>query len=105
VAAKSWLVDKSAYIRLGDCRDAETRAARLQRGLVRISTVTRLEIGYSFRSGAQFRGEFGDPPLSCLPVEYLTPAIEDRALEVQGRAIDFADMGGSRLTDASGSFD
>ncbi|WP_297750606.1 hypothetical protein [uncultured Tessaracoccus sp.] len=24
------------------------------------------------------------PPISSMPVEYLTPAIEDRALEVQG---------------------
>jgi predicted nucleic acid-binding protein len=50
---------------------------------VRISTVTRLEIGYSFRSGSQGRREVSAPPLSLLPVEYLTPAIEDRAAEVQ----------------------
>jgi hypothetical protein len=45
--------------------------------------VTRLEIGYSARSAAQARSAFSTPPISAMPVEYLTPAIEDRALEVQ----------------------
>jgi len=55
---------------------------RIERGLVRITTVTRLETGYSTRSGAQMRAEFQRPPLSSMPVEYLTPAIEDRAVEL-----------------------
>jgi len=37
---------------------------------------------YSTRSGAQMRAEFQRPPLSSMPVEYLTPAIEDRAVEL-----------------------
>ena len=45
--------------------------------------MTRLEIGYSARSAAQARSAFSSPPISAMPVEYLTPAIEDRALEVQ----------------------
>lgn len=77
------MIDKSAYARLADSPDAQEWLARIQRGLVRISTVTRLEIGFSFRSGGQARLEIAAPPLSLLPVEYLTPAIEDRAVEVQ----------------------
>lgn len=50
---------------------------------MRISTVTRLEIGYSFRSGEQAAREWASPPLALMPVEYLTPAAEDRAVEVQ----------------------
>jgi len=34
------------------------------------------------RSGPQLRAGFQRPPLSSMPVEYLTPAIEDRAVEV-----------------------
>lgn len=49
------------------------------RGLVRITTVTRLEVGYSARSGQDARTMFVHPPLSAMPVEYLTAAIEDRA--------------------------
>jgi predicted nucleic acid-binding protein len=83
VAVSDWLIDKSALVRLGDSPDAEEWASRIERGLVRITTVTRLEIGYSARSAAQARTAFSTPPISAMPVEYLTPAIEDRALEVQ----------------------
>ena len=80
---RGWLIDKSAYARLANSPEAEQWLGRIQRAVVRISTVTRLEIGYSFRSGSQARRENAAPPLSLLPVEYLTPAIEDRAVEVQ----------------------
>lgn len=83
MAVTDWLIDKSALVRLGDSPDAEEWANRIERGLVRISTVTRLEIGYSARTTAQARSAFSTPPISAMPVEYLTPAIEDRALEVQ----------------------
>lgn len=83
MAVTDWLVDKSALVRLGESPDAEEWANRIERGLVRITTVTRLEIGYSARGATQARSVFGTPPISAMPVEYLTPAIEDRALEVQ----------------------
>jgi predicted nucleic acid-binding protein len=83
VAVTGWLVDKSALVRLGDSPDAEDWAARIERGLVRITGITRLEVGYSARTAAQARSVFRTPPVSMMPVEYLTPAIEDRALEVQ----------------------
>ena len=51
--------------------------------MVRVTAVTRLEIGFSARSGADLRDASKRPPLSAVPVEYLTPAIEDRAIEVQ----------------------
>ena len=78
----SWLIDKSALVRLAGSRDAAEWAARIERGLVRITTVTRLEVGYSARSGPDLRAGLAQPPLSAMPVEYLTPAIEDRSVEV-----------------------
>lgn len=78
----AWLIDKSALIRLTASADAAEWAGRIERGLVRISTVTRLEVGYSARSGTELRGQFRRPPLASMPVEYLTPPIEDRAVEV-----------------------
>jgi predicted nucleic acid-binding protein len=78
----TWLIDKSALIRLAASPDAGEWAARIERGLVRVTTVTRLEAGYSARSGSELRAGFRQPPLSSMPVEYLTPAIEDRAVEV-----------------------
>jgi predicted nucleic acid-binding protein len=83
VAVTNWLIDKSAYTRLASSPDAHSWVERIERGLVRISTVTRLEIGFSFRTGVQARGESSAPPLVLMPVEYLTPAAEDRAVEVQ----------------------
>ena len=77
-----WLIDKSALVRLTASPDAAEWAGRVERGLVRIATVTRLEIGYSARSGPEFRAGLRQPPLSSMPVEYQTPATEDRAVEI-----------------------
>jgi predicted nucleic acid-binding protein len=78
----TWLIDKSALVRLAASPDAAEWAGRIERGLVRVTTVTRLEAGYSARSGPELRAGWRQPPLSSMPVEYLTPAIEDRAVDV-----------------------
>ena len=78
----TWLIDKSALVRLAASPDAADWAGRIERGLIRITTVTRLEIGYSARSGPDLRTGLRQPPVSAMPVEYLTPAVEDRAVEV-----------------------
>ncbi len=78
----NWLIDKSALVRLAASPDAREWAGRIERGLVRITTVTRPKTGYSARSGPDLRAGLQRPPLSSMPVEYLTPAIEDRAVEV-----------------------
>ena len=82
-ATPTWLVDKSAYVRLGDGPDALEWAERIERGLVRIAIVTRLELGFAARSAAELRADAARPPLASMPVEYLTPSVEDRAVEVQ----------------------
>lgn len=78
-----WLIDKSALVRLAHTNDSVDWADRIERGLVRVSTVTLLEIGFSARSAEDLRSGFNRPPLARMPVEYLTPHIEDRAVEVQ----------------------
>lgn len=96
----TWLVDKSAYVRLADSREAVTWASRVDRGLVHIANVTRLELGCSARNGGELRDELHRPPLAKIPVEFLTPIIEDRAFEVlalladrgQHRAPSIADL-------------
>ena len=79
----NWLIDKSALVRLATSRDAAEWASRIERGLVRISTVTRLEVGLSARSADDLRLSRAQPPLAAMPVQYLTPAIEDRSVAVQ----------------------
>ena len=85
MAVTGWLIDKSAYVRmqLGQVVDSDDWNARIERGLVRLSTITRLEIGYSARTGEGGRMIFEVPPLSLMPIERLTPSMEDRAWEVQ----------------------
>ena len=78
-----WLIDKSAIGGLPLAVDAAVWAEGIERGLVRISTVTRLEIGFSARSGGDHQALFAEPPIASIPVEYLTPLIEDRAVAVQ----------------------
>jgi predicted nucleic acid-binding protein len=78
----AWLIDKSALVRLTASPDAAGWAERVERGLVRIATITRLEIGYSARSGPEFRAGLRQPPMSSMPVEYQTPATEDRTVEI-----------------------
>lgn len=41
-----WLIDKSALVRLGSSPESSTWATRIERGLVRVSTVTLLEVGH-----------------------------------------------------------
>jgi len=89
----TWLIDKSALVRLAESPDAATWATRIQRGLVRISTLTRLEIGFSARSANELRQSTTRPPLASMPVEYLTLRIEDRAVAIQ---LTLADLGQHR---------
>ena len=84
----SWLIDKSALNRLHLAVDADDWANRIQRGLVRVSTLTRLEVGFSARTAADHRALRDDPPLATMPAEYLTPRIEDRAVEIQAALAD-----------------
>jgi predicted nucleic acid-binding protein len=83
VVVTTWLIDKSALVRLSVAADVAGWAGRIERGLVRISTVTRLEVGYSARTAADHRSLLTEPPVASMPVEYLTPRIEERALELQ----------------------
>jgi predicted nucleic acid-binding protein len=95
----TWLIDKSALVRLAASPDAAEWAARIERRLVRITTVTRLETGYSARSGPELRTALQQPPLSSMPVEYLTPAIEDRAVEIVTLLADRAQHRASSIPD------
>ncbi len=79
----TWLIDKSAIGRLHLAGNATEWAERIERGLVRISTVTRLEVGFSARTAADHRTVLNTPAIASMPVEYLTPKIEDRAVEIQ----------------------
>lgn len=85
MAVTTWLIDKSAYARMhsGHAANMDRWNSRIQRGLVHLSGISRLEFGFSARTGEAARESFGLPPLSLMPIQFLTPAMEDRAFEVQ----------------------
>lgn len=81
-ADAEWLIDKSALVRLGGATAGADWAERIQRGLVRIATVTLLEVGYSARDARDLDAGLHEPPIGSMPVEYATPVAEDRAVQV-----------------------
>jgi predicted nucleic acid-binding protein len=99
VASSEWLIDKSALVRLGGASDAEEWAVRIERGAVRVTTITLLEMGYSARSANDLRTGLTSAPISSMPVEYLTPAIEDRAVAVLTALADRGRHRGPSLPD------
>src|ERR1700747_2817368 len=80
---QKWLIDKCPWARRAQSRDPDVWSTRIDRGLVHISNVTRLEIGYSAQSGDVARREFRESPLAAMPVEYLTPKLDNPAVETQ----------------------
>jgi len=82
MALTTWLIDKSALVRIGDSPEAALWASRISEGFVHLSSITRLEIGYSARSSKELGRSFMTAPLSRMPIELLSPSIEERAWEV-----------------------
>jgi predicted nucleic acid-binding protein len=76
---ESWLIDKSALVRLTDSPQRKIWAERINAGSVHLSTMTRLEVGYSARSSQDLENAFTSPPLAKMPIEGITPAIEELA--------------------------
>lgn len=94
-----WLADKSALTRLRHSPDAVDWLNRIERGFVHIAAPTRLEVGFAARSGSDIRSVRRRPPLVAMPVEYLTPAAEDRAVEVQALLADRGHHRGPSIPD------
>ena len=79
----AWLIDNSAYQRLWRHPMIQDWTTLIHRGLVTISVISLLEIGYSARNGSDWRKEIKQSAVSHMPLLSLTPAIETRALRVQ----------------------
>ena len=99
MAVETWLIDKSAYVRLGESPDRDMWAERMSRGVVLMSSITMMEIVYSFRSASQGKAELDEPPLRALPVEYLGIKAEVRAAEIQRALLDASQHRGVSIPD------
>jgi len=78
-----WLIDKSALVRLAESPDAENWLNRAERGLISIASPTLVELGFSARNISEWDDYVRGYPVSLLPLAYLTPRAQLRALEVQ----------------------
>ncbi len=81
-SAGTWLIDKSAFVRLDRCPEADEWQNQIERGMVHVTTATLLELGHSARSSEEVETVVHGPPVSSMPVAYLNPRMEDRAVEV-----------------------
>lgn len=82
VVTRSWLADKSALVKLAVSPDRASWRQRIEQGLVHVTSVTLMEIAFSARSASDMTALLHQPPLVDMPIEYITPAAEERALEV-----------------------
>lgn len=82
---RPWLIDKSALVNLSASPQREAWRRRIEQGLVRVTTVTLLEMAYSARSATDMAAILHRQPLADMPVEHVTPAAERRSLEVLER--------------------
>jgi len=83
MALTRWLADKSALAQLPVTPDRDLWENRIGRGLVSLTVVTRLELGFSARNGTDLRASVDTPPIVLTPLEFMTPTIKKRALAVQ----------------------
>lgn len=96
---REWLIDKSALARINTSLDAELWLDRVQRGVVRITAATLLEIGYSARSEPDWRALLEAPPVALMPLESATPLIERRSLAVQHLLVQRGEHRGPSVPD------
>ncbi len=82
-----WLIDKSAIYRLQRPEVAETVHSQVAAGLVGVSIVTELEMGFSARSTADYRNTRRELVDHLLPVAIPYRA-EARAREVQAVLVE-----------------
>ena len=80
---QGWLIDKSALVRLSQSLAASVWVERINSGLVHVSPVTLLEVGYSARSATDHTRLLQRGPIAAMPVEQLNDTVTNRALAVQ----------------------
>ncbi len=82
-----WLIDKSAIYRLRRPEVTESVHAQIAAGLVGVSIVTELEMGFSARSTADYRNTRRELVDHLLPVA-IPYRVEARAREVQAALVE-----------------
>jgi predicted nucleic acid-binding protein len=87
VSKARWLVDTSVLARIDDPAVAEVMLPRLQAGLVGVSVMTELEVGFAARSMTGYGSVRADLLDHLVPV-LIPNRTELRAREVQSRLVE-----------------
>jgi len=80
----SWIIDKSAYVRMPRAIEIDEWILRIGRGLVYVHPLTLLELGFSARNSADWLQQMNRPPVTDLLIAEATPSSFHRAQQVQG---------------------
>jgi len=99
MAVETWIIDSSALHKLGSSPDFELWLERIERGLVRIATVTLLEVGYSARSPHEFETIFDSPLMRNLIELPATRQSEALAREIQRQLVAVSQHRGVAVPD------
>jgi predicted nucleic acid-binding protein len=82
-----WLVDNSALSRLDQAEVVAVLAPRIDKGLVAVSILTELEVGYSARSTSHYRATRRSIVDRLIPVA-ISHRAQGRAREVQAALVE-----------------
>jgi len=99
VALETWIIDTSAYHRIGNSPDASVWEGRIRRGLVCITTVTLLEIGFSSRSTADYFQVFNSAVMGRLVPLGISLGAEKEALNIQKKLVIQGEHRGPSVAD------
>jgi predicted nucleic acid-binding protein len=83
VALTTWLIDTSAFHKLTQSPDLEVWLNRIDRGLVFVSPLTLLEVGYSLKSAQDHSVVFGSGIMRNLMKTELSSDAATKALDIQ----------------------
>ena len=99
MALETWIIDTSAYHRIGNSPDAPLWEGRIHRCLVGITTVTLLEIGFSSRNTADYFQVFNSAVMSSLVPLGISLNAERAAMEIQKKLVIRGEHRGPSVSD------
>jgi predicted nucleic acid-binding protein len=99
MAIETWIIDSSAFHKLASSEDLDLWETRIERGLVHVASLTKLEIGFSVRSREHYDAVFEAAVMQNLIEVSLSDEAEKTALNVQKQLVAQGNHRGVSLPD------
>ncbi|MCF8549034.1 MAG: PIN domain-containing protein [Pontimonas sp.] len=99
MALEGWIVDTSAFHRLRASPDYPTWKNRISRGLVGVSSVTLLEVGFSARNSRDYTETRNSVFIDHLELLSITCDVEKAALGIQMKLAEVSMHRGPSVAD------